>query len=123
MKLTEITIAIGGGGAAKTPKDIFGEITPPKELEPLIGKGGQGAGGISLFLNNLITLIYEIAAILVVFMLLWGGLEWILSGGDKEKVGEARKRIVNALIGLGLLAVAFAILKVFGIFTGFTTFF
>ncbi len=106
-----------------TPKEIFGEIKPPEELQPLVDKGGQGAGGISLFLNNLITLIYEVAIVLVVFMFLWGALEWLISGGDKEKVAEARKRIVNALIGLALLAVAFAILKVFGIFTGFTTFF
>ncbi len=106
---------------AVDPRGVFGTLKPPPELQPLVSKGA--AGGISLFLNNLITLIYEIAAILVVFMLLWGGLEWILSGGDKEKVGEARKRIVNALIGLAILAVAFAILQVFGIFTGFETFF
>lgn len=105
------------------PKDIFGEITPPDELQGLIKEGGQGEGGINLFLNNVITLIYEVAIVLVVLMFLWGALEWILSGGDKEKVAEARKRIINALIGLALLAVAFAILKVFGIFTGFTIFF
>lgn len=106
---------------AVDPRDVFGTLKPPPELQPLVAKGA--AGGISLFLNNLITLIYEVAAILVVFMLLWGGLEWILSGGDKEKVEGARKRIVNALIGLAILAVAFAILKVFGVFTGFETFF
>lgn len=105
------------------PKDIFGEITPPKELDPLIRKGGQGAGGINVFLNNLITLIYEIALVSVVFMFLWGALEWMLAGGDKEKVAQAQRRIVNALIGLALLAVAFAILRVFGVFTGFTVFF
>ncbi len=108
---------------AADPKDIFGTITPPQELQPLINQGGQGGGGISLFLNNLIILIYEVAIVLVFFMFLWGAVEWLISGGDKEKVAEARKRIVNALIGLLLLAVAFAILKVFGIFTGFTTFF
>lgn len=108
---------------AVTPREIFGEITPPSELQPLIAKGGQGAGGISAFLNNTITLIYEIAAIAVVVMLIWGGLEWIFSGGEKEAVGNARKRITNALIGLVILAVAFAILNTFGVFTGFTTFF
>ena len=108
---------------AVDPNEVFGKITPPKELNPLISAGGQGAGGINIFLNNLITLIYEAAAVVVVFMLLWGGIELILSGGEKEKVGEAQKRITFALIGLVFLAVAFALLNILGIFTGFTNFF
>lgn len=104
---------------AVEPKDVFGDITPPKQLQPFVDKGGQGGGGISLFLNNLITLIYEVAVVALVFLLLWGGLEWMFSGGDKEKVGSAQKRITSALIGFVILAVAFAILNVIGIFTGF----
>ena len=109
--------------AATNPKDVFGEITPPQEIQPLINKGGQGSGGISLFLSNAVTLIYEIAALAVVLYLVWGALEWLISGGEKEKVANAQKRITNALIGFVLLAITFAILNVFGIFTGFTTFF
>lgn len=109
--------------AAVKPEDVFGTITPPKELEPLITEGGQGAGGINIFINNIITLLYEAALVIAVFMLLWGGVEFILSGGDKEKVGNAQKRITFALVGLAFLAVAFALLNVFGVFTGFEGFF
>lgn len=107
---------------AVNPKDIFGQVTPPEELQPLIGKGGQGAGGISLFLNNGIILVYEIAIIAVVVMLVWGAVEWIVSGGDKESLANAKKRIVNAIIGIILLSVVFAIVNVLGIFTGFKFF-
>ncbi|MDO8619545.1 MAG: hypothetical protein Q7R49_06435 [Candidatus Daviesbacteria bacterium] len=109
--------------AATDLEKVFGTVNPPKELKPLIDQGGQGAGGINLFINNLITLIYEVALVLVVFMLLWGGVQLILSGGDKEAVSGAQKRITFALIGLIFLAVAFALLQAFGVFTGFTTFF
>ena len=54
-------------------------------------------------------------------MLIWGAFEWITSGGDKDNVGKARNRIINALIGLAVLAVAFALFKVAGQFLGFDT--
>lgn len=104
------------------PEDVFGKIQPPDALKPFTSAGGNGAGGISLFLNNLISLIYTGAAIVFVFMILWGAFEWITSGGDKEKVGNAQKRITHAIIGIILFAIAFAILQVIGVFTGFTFF-
>lgn len=103
-------------------KKVFGEIKPPQELLPFIREGGQGAGGISLFFSNLVVLIYIVASIVFVFMLLWGAFEWLTSGGDKEKVDAARRRLTNAFIGIILFAIAFAVLRVIGIFTGFTFF-
>lgn len=98
---------------------IFGKVTPPNPIDAL----GVGALGLSKFFNNLISLIYIIAAVIFVFMLLWGGLQWLSSGGDKDAVKAARERITHALVGITILAVAFAILRVVGLFTGFTFFF
>ena len=54
---------------AETPREIFGEIKPPDELQPLINQGGQGAGGISSFLTSGIILIFELAVLAVGFLL------------------------------------------------------
>lgn len=104
-------------------KKIFGEVKPPEQLDPLIQRaGGSGSTAISNFLSSVIFLLYEIALVAVTIYLIWGAVEWIFSGGDKEKVGAARKRITTALVGLILLAVVFAILNVFEVFTGFEFF-
>lgn len=79
-------------------------------------KGFKTLGG---FINNVITLAFAIAILVVLIMLIWGAFEWIVSGGDKDAVGKARGRIINALIGLAVLAVAFALARVFGQFVGF----
>lgn len=105
-----------GGGAAVT--NVFGKIIPPQPIVNL----GFGAVGVTQFLNNLITLIYIISIIVFIFMIVFSGVEWLSSGGDKEKVANAQKRLTNAFIGIILLAIAFPILKVVGIFTGFTFF-
>lgn len=73
-------------------------------------KGGYT--DISNFLSNLITIGLTIGIILVLIMLVWGAFDWIMSGGDKDAVGKARSRIINALIGLAVMAVAFALAKV-----------
>lgn len=42
---------------------------------------------------------------------LWGGLQWIMAGGDKSKIEEARGKITQGLIGLAILAASFVIIK------------
>ncbi len=55
-------------------------------------------------------------------MLLWGAWDWMSSEGDKEKLSSAQKKIINAFIGILLFAVAFAVIRILGAFTGFTFF-
>lgn len=60
-----------------------------------------------------------IAAALVAFVyLLWGGFQWITSGGDKAAVEAARLRISAALVGLVIIAAAWAIMLMIQYFFG-----
>lgn len=95
-------------------------IDPPKK-GGTTGSGNLGYSNLGVFISNAISLIFIFAVIAVLIMLIWGAFEWITSGGDKEAVGKARNRILNALIGMAILAVAFAIFKVAGQFLGFDT--
>lgn len=97
---------------------VFGRIQPPAGADQL----GIGSIGISKFLNNLITLIYTISTVAFVLLIIWSGFEWLTSGGDKEKVASAQKRLTYAFIGIGVEAIAFALINVFGTFTGFKFF-
>lgn len=57
-----------------------------------------------------ISIILGISGIIAFFMLLWGGVQWILAGGDKEGTEKARKRITSALIGLAIVFSAYALI-------------
>lgn len=94
--------------ASPTPSSII-NIIPPKG-------GFQTLGN---FISNVLVLAMTVAGFIVLIMLIWGAFEWIASGGDKENVGKARNRIINALIGLAVLAIAFALARLFTQFTGF----
>ena len=85
----------------------------------VITKPTEGYTDLGVFISNVLTILFGVAVLVVLFMLVWGAYEWITSGGDKEAVGKARSRILNALIGLAVLAVAFAIAVVAAQFLGF----
>lgn len=64
---------------------------------------------VSELLSWLITAIILIAGLIFFFMLIIGGLRWILSGGDKAATESARGQITAALIGLIIVFSAWAI--------------
>ena len=74
---------------------------------------------VGTILKNVITIFFAVGGIGAVIYFLWGTVDWILSGGDKEKVGNARKKMTNALIGMALLALSFVIINLVGKIIGF----
>lgn len=81
----------------------------------------QGYADLGKFITNFLQLVFIVGVLIVLVMLIWGGFEWITSGGDKDHVAAARNRIINALVGLAVLAIAFALFKIAGQFLGFPT--
>jgi len=57
------------------------------------------------------TFLIIMAAVFFFFNFIWGGIEWIGSGGDKNKLEEARGRVVNSIIGLLIVFSLYMILN------------
>lgn len=76
---------------------------------------GFTVGGI---LTWAITIVLVVAGIIFFFMLVLGGLRWILSGGDKGSTEQARSQITAALIGLVIIFSAWAILNLIDVVFG-----
>ena len=73
---------------------------------------------LSPLIQGIIRIVFVAAVILTFLFLLWGGIQWITSGGNKEKYEEARNRITSALIGLAIIALAWLIIKLVTYFFG-----
>jgi|CXWL01.1.fsa_nt_gi hypothetical protein len=65
-----------------------------------------------------VSVVIIIAGILVFVYLVWGGLEWLTSGGDKGKTESARNRITAALVGLAIIAASWALVRIIAYFFG-----
>ena len=74
---------------------------------------------LGTLLSGAIGFILVIAALAAFIFLIWGGIQWITSGGDKSAVEAARSRILAAIIGLFVVFAAWALMSVLGGFFGF----
>lgn len=87
---------------------------------------GGGAGGGALALQKVTGAISAIIGIMTVaatiwffFQLLVGGIAWLSSGGDKQRLNEARDRLTHAFVGLIIVVAGWSILALVGQFLGF----
>ena len=61
--------------------------------------------------NRLTSTILLIVGFISVIMLVYGGLRYILSGGDSKKVTDAKNTVLYAIIGLIISLLSYAIVK------------
>ena len=84
---------------------------------PLVGYNTIGD-----IINNVVPFVISIAGILLFFILMWGGYDYIMSQGTPEKLKTANAKITAAIVGFVLLILAFLITRiisyVFGIGNG-----
>ncbi len=67
-----------------------------------------GVDGVFTKLSNIAL---GIVGALSVIMLIWGGLRYILSGGDSKKITDAKNTILYAIIGLAIAFLSYAIIN------------
>lgn len=92
---------------------ILAQIHNPV-LPDIIG-GGKNAdyttGGTALgkLIGQLVGALFIAGFLLAFVFLIMGGFSWITSGGDKTKLEKARDEITNSLMGIVVVAAAWAI--------------
>lgn len=68
--------------------------------------------------SSLVTAAITIAALASLLFLVYGGFHWVTAGDDKTKIEQAQKTITNALIGLVITVVAYAVWQLLISFLG-----
>ncbi|HEV2339722.1 MAG TPA: hypothetical protein VGT05_03055 [Patescibacteria group bacterium] len=59
-----------------------------------------------------ITFVFVITGIIALFYLVWGGIKWLMSGGDEKAVETAQHHIVAAIIGLVIIFLSYLVVNV-----------
>lgn len=77
---------------------------------------------IGKLFGSLVGVLLIVAAIAAFMYLLYGGIQWIISGGDKAKVENAQHRIQAALLGLIIVFAVWALFTVIGGYLGINIF-
>lgn len=89
------------------------------DLQPTKGLAG-GLIGLTVpgIVSGALQFILVVAAIVFFFILVLGGIKWIMSGGDKAQTEGARNQITAALVGLVIVFAAWAIASLISTFFG-----
>ncbi len=66
----------------------------------------SSGASVSLLVGNVINILSWIVGIVAVFMLIIGGMKFILSSGDANGIQSARNTIIYALVGVVVAALA-----------------
>ena len=85
---------------------------PALALETGISYGtytGLGTKDLREGIMQIINVMLGFLGIIAIVVILWGGFRWLTSGGNEEKVDEAKKIITSGIIGLIIIFVSFAI--------------
>jgi len=69
----------------------------------------EGESNLPKFIGNMLQAILVLTALLTLFYLIWGGIDWLTAEGDAEKLTAARKKLINAVVGLVLLTAVWAL--------------
>lgn len=104
--LRELALTIPGAGNSTQT------ITAPSSVP------SGGISKVSQILGVGITVLIIVAAVYCLFTLVFAGIQWTTSGGDKQKVASARARMTYAIVGLIVALSSFFFVNLIGGFFG-----
>ena len=94
----------------------LGEYQSVKDSSQFESYGNPASGPLSA--QNVLDIITEIrnflivlGIIVVVIFVIWGGVDYISSRGDEEKVNAAKQKIIVAVIGAAIILMVFILLQ------------
>lgn len=98
---------------------LLAQITNPV-LPPSIGSGDNSVGGTAVgsIVSGTMGVMFIASFAMAFAYLVFGGVQWITSGGDKASLEAARNKIIHALVGLVIVASTWAVITLVAEFFG-----
>ncbi|GIW64251.1 MAG: hypothetical protein KatS3mg092_0184 [Patescibacteria group bacterium] len=98
------------------------ELNGQKIQGPLVIKDSKGDIIQDIKLADIISRILQfmmpLAGVILLFVLIWGGYDYILSQGNQDKVKKAQEKITTGIIGFSLLILSYFIVKLISFIFG-----
>ncbi|MDO4271390.1 MAG: hypothetical protein Q4C83_00160 [Candidatus Saccharibacteria bacterium] len=95
------------------PTAAFALSLPDVFSGPYRGNGQPADlfNGADAIIPRVINLMLFIVGVLAIFMIIYGGIRYVLSGGDNSKVKDAKNTILYAIVGLIVAILGYAIVN------------
>ena len=113
-RLAAASISLGLVGLLVVPALTSAQVPTPNSSNFGLNTNFNNVGvksdrDIQGTIAQIINIILGFLGIIAVIIILAGGFKWMTAGGNEAKVGEARKMIIQGVIGLVIIFAAWAI--------------
>jgi hypothetical protein len=106
----------------KLVKDVLArdvELGPIKGVGPLGNfSTGEAPNLFERIISGIIGIMTVVAGIWFIFNFLIAGIEWLSSGGDKNKLASAQGKITQSVVGLVIIIAAIFFIQLIGTLLG-----
>jgi hypothetical protein len=81
----------------------------------------KGINNLGDLVNRALIFLMPLASVILLLVLIWGGYDFLTSGGDAAKVKNAQAKITTGLIGFFILIFSYFIVRVIAFIFGLET--
>ncbi len=82
----------------------------------------KGINTVGDLISKILLFLFPLAGLILLFVLIWGGFDFITSQGSPEKIKSAWAKITTGVIGFALLVLSMLFVRliafIFGLYTG-----
>lgn len=93
------------------PMVALAEVDYTKYLGAVQTSAGLPEGDLMSVIGVAIATVMGILGVVLVIYILWAGWQWMTAGSDAGKVTKAKDQIKNAVIGLAIVFISYAITR------------
>lgn len=113
IKLSIISLLFGAPAVVFAQGDVSRGLDSVKLLFPIGGIAGSssltGPGGL---IYRIVSLLLLVSGALAVAFIIIGGYQYITSGGNEELAEKGKKTLINSIIGVVVIVLAYVIINV-----------
>ncbi|MFH1192140.1 MAG: pilin [bacterium] len=98
--------------SAETTKGLLEEYNTKKVLQEGIGSNFPTSETVTedslyITIGKMIDVILGLVGVLLIILVIYGGYLWFSADGNEEQIGKAKAYIMNAIIGLAIVLMAY----------------
>ncbi len=114
--LITTSFMVGGLSLAETPQtpSVFDDQlnAVKSEAKGLVGAAaGQEKTGLSVYVAKILQGFLSLLGVIAVVLIIYAGFLWMTAGGNEESVTKAKDLLMNAVIGLAIILLSYAITR------------
>jgi ketopantoate hydroxymethyltransferase len=91
------------------PLVVLAQPNMGQGLNEFLNETGLSNADLVVVIGRIVKIVISFLGLIAVVIIIIGGFKWMTSGGNEETIKKAKKLMINGIIGLVIIVLAYAI--------------